>query len=211
MNLPPGGAITVPAQPLPPGYVRPAATPAPTMGETDNNRFTENAERILRGTGERIAWQGKPSPVFLVPRMAVWSVVLLFAIFWAASIGAGWGWVLFWTCFAAIHLGIRYLEWHNTLYRVTSQRLEVTQGVFVQKTDTVNLVEIRQVRIERRFPWNFLGLGDLIVDALEISAGSANLRLRGIRDVPTVRDLIHGSSNITGQLWDERRFGTAQA
>ena len=49
------------------------------------------------------------------------------------------------------------------------------------------------------------------MDALEISAGSANLRLRGIRDVPTVRDLIHGSSNITGQLWDERRFGTAQA
>lgn len=194
----------------PPGYVPPISrVPTPSMGATDNNHFTSDAECILQSTGERIAWQGKPSMMLLIPRVAAWTAVLFLASSWALSSRSGWAWVLLWMSCAAMYVGGGYLRLRSTMYRISSQRLEITSGLLNTNTETINLMAIGQVRIENRFPWSLFGIGDLVLDASEMSAenGSGNLRLVGIRNLSSVRDLIHSSSNIMGQLWDERRFG----
>ena len=196
----------------PSGYVAPmAGRPAPSMGSTDTNRFTKNADAMLRSTGELMAWEGKPSQVMLLPPAALWTAVLLVAIIWAFQIHGGWVWVLFWLAFAAVHLGREFLTWLHTRYRITSQRLEYTSGVFSSRTVATPLSSIGDVIIHRPFPLNLFGFGNIDLDLPDRTrlqqGGHPRLRLRCIRDLECVRDLIHSSSNITGQVWDNYRFG----
>lgn len=64
-------------------------------------------------------------------------------------------------------------------------------------------MNIKRAVITEPFPWRMFGLGDLELDA----ATGEHWKLYGIHGATTVRDLIHSSSGIGGQLWDQRRFG----
>jgi hypothetical protein len=204
------------AQPLmarEPGYVAPVTgTPMQSMGATAANRFTHDAERLLRSTGERIAWQGKPSLIILMPRVVGWAVMILLSMMLAGAIRQGGGWVLFFLLMAALHLGAGYLNWLHTTYRITSQRLEYSSGVFSCSTAASPLSQIGNVTIRRPFPWNLMGLGHIELDIPDQAArGRAGARpkvmLKCLQHLETTRDLIHSSSTITNQAWDQRRFG----
>lgn len=59
------------------GFVAPmGGVPAPSMGSTVDNRFTRDADTVLRGTGERIAWQGKPWLLYLLGPAFKWGMEL---------------------------------------------------------------------------------------------------------------------------------------
>jgi hypothetical protein len=197
-----------------PGYVAPVAgVPVQSMGSTADNRFTHDAEFLLRSTGERIAWQGKPSIMSLLPRALGWASAILLAALFAFTLRHGFGWILIWVLLAAIHLGTGYLNWRHTTYRITSQRLEYSCGVFSATTAASPVAEIGNVTIIRPFPWNFLGLGHLELDIPDQAAfprnGAAlpNVRLRYLPNLEQTRDLIHSSSTIFNQLWDRQRYG----
>lgn len=207
-----GGMAAAPAlapqnsQVVPQGWVPPAVKPVSSMGTTENNQFTENAHAMLGTSGERIAWKGKPSWKCLAPRIAGWVAVYFLALMWSGfALGV---FVLF---LGLVHVGVGYWSLHNTHYKLTSQRLEVKRGFLSQTNNTFNLIEINQVRIVRPFPLPLLGLANMqldVVDPESRAAAPQALELRGLTDAEVLRDLIHSSSNLMGQVWDERRFGS---
>lgn len=192
------------------GYVSPvAAAPMHPIGSTPNNRFTEDAEFLLCSTGERIAWQGKPSILSLVPRAIGWGVVLLFAV---AVLDVNRIGIVFALAFVAVlHVGAAYLNWRNTTYRITSQRIEYSRGVMSCTTAASPLSEIGNVTILRPFPWNMFGLGHLELDipdkSTRVRGPERPLLLRCLQHLETTRDLIHSSSAILNQVWDRQRLG----
>jgi len=181
--------------------------PTPTLDSTDNNRFTEAAGYVLNTVGERTVWQGKPSPIYLIKGIVVWILVVGLAAYGLSQLPTlpfDGAWVIVTlAAWALLKIGWSWLRLRNTLYRLSSQRLEKTDGVFGRTSVTVELLNIKRAVITEPFPWRLFGLGNLELDA---STGE-RWTLMGIRDVRTVRDLIHSSSGITGQLWDQRRFG----
>lgn len=210
-NVTASGAAAQPALAREPGYVAPVAgVPVQSMGSTADNRFTHDAEFLLRNTGERIAWQGKPSIVSIAPRVIVWAVLLVFALMLAAAIHHG-GFILPLMLIAALHTGAGYLNWRHTTYRITSQRLEYSSGVFSCTTAASPLNRIGNVTILRPFPWNILGLGHLELDIPDEARARNRVRrrvlLHCLQNLETTRDLIHSSSAITNQLWDAHRYG----
>lgn len=56
-----------------PGLVQP---PSGSMGDTDNNRFTADAEVVLDSIGEHTMWKGSPSLLYAIPTAALWAVVV---------------------------------------------------------------------------------------------------------------------------------------
>ena len=194
-----------------PGYVAPvSAVPAQSMGSTADNRFTYDAEFLLRQTGERIAWQGKPSILSIIPRAIGWGIVLLLSM---AILGAQHiGFISLLAFIAALQVGAGYLNWRNTTYRITSQRVEYSRGVLSSTTAASPLIHVGNVTIVRPFPWNLLGLGHLELDIPDQATRAKNgvqpkVVLRCLQHLETTRDLIHSSSAILNQVWDQRRYG----
>ena len=193
------------AQLVPQGWAPPATKPVSSMGTTDKNQFTHTAHQMLGTSGERIAWQGQPSWKCLATRMAGWGAVYFLALFWG-----GFGLGVFVLFLGLVHVGVGYWGLSHTHYKLSSQRLEVKRGWLSQTNNTFNLIEINQVRIVRPFPLPLLGLANMQLDVVDPESSAAApkmLELRGLVDAEVLRDLIHSSSNLAGQLWDERRFG----
>lgn len=192
-----------------PGYVAPTAgVPAQSMGSTADNGFTHDAEFLLRSTGERIAWQGKPSVLMIVPRAVAWGLILFVC---AGLLRHHMGLLFGVFLIAAFQVGARYLNWRNTTYRITSQRLEYSGGVFSCTTAATPLNRIGNVTILRPFPWLFFGLGHLELDIPDEANRSnkgvhTRVLLKCLPNLETTRDLIHSSSAIGNQLWDQYRY-----
>jgi membrane protein YdbS with pleckstrin-like domain len=183
-----------------------ASVPTPTMASTDDNRFTEAAEHVLNTVGERTVWQGTPSMLYLIKPSVGWALFIAIVAIGLAqlTIPFDWGWgILALGVWALLRVGLTWMRLHNTRYRLSSQRLEKTEGLLSRTTVTVELMNIKRAVITEPFPWRLFGLGDLELDA----ATGEHWKLYGIRGATTVRDLIHSSSGIGGQLWDQRRFG----
>jgi membrane protein YdbS with pleckstrin-like domain len=203
-----------PARPIAPGppVVRASHTPSiasvpnPTMAVTDDNRFTEAAEHVLNTVGERTVWQGTPSLLYLIKPALGWALLIAIVTIGLAQLTLpfDWGWgILALAVLGLLKIGTAWLRLHNTRYRLSSQRLEKTEGLLSRTTVTVELMNIKRAVITEPFPWRLFGLGDLELDA----ATGEHWKLYGISGATTVRDLIHSSSGIGGQLWDQRRFG----
>jgi membrane protein implicated in regulation of membrane protease activity len=183
-----------------------ASVPNPTMASTDDNRFTEAAEHVLNTVGERTVWQGTPSLLYLIKPALGWVVFIAVVTIGLSQLALtfDWGWlILALAILALLKIGAGWMRLHNTRYRLSSQRLEKTEGLLSRTTVTVELLNIKRAVITEPFPWRLFGLGDLELDA----ATGEHWKLYGIRGATTVRDLIHSSSGIGGQLWDQRRFG----
>jgi hypothetical protein len=208
-----------PSSPAPPvvrsGHAQSIANvPTPTLTATDDNRFTAAAEHVLNTVGERTVWQGKPSLVYLIKPIVGWTIFIALVAYGISQIqdtpevrSSGYDLNLVLLAIAAwalLKIGLKWLRLYNTRYRLSSQRLEKTEGALSRTTVTVELINIKRAVITEPFPWRIFGLGNLELDATT----GERWRLFGIRSVATIRDLIHGSSGITGQLWDQRRFGS---
>ncbi len=105
-----------------------------------------------------------------------------------------------------------YLNWQHTTYRITSQRIEYSKGIFSSATAASPLVQIANVTILRPFPWNLMKLGHLELDIPDQAARAKvgfrpKVRLEFLPNLETTRDLIHSSSAISNQLWDQHRYG----
>jgi hypothetical protein len=209
-----------------------ASVPTPTMGSTEDNRFTEAAEFVLNTVGERTVWQGKPSLIYVIKPILGWAVFIGLVAYGISQLphlpqvknlprtsalhhlsnqpqvqNLQWDWnwlILGLAACALLKIGLAWLRLHNTRYRLSSQRLEKTEGVLSRTTVTVELMKIKRAVITEHFPWRLFGLGNLELDAVT----GERWTLFGIHECVTVRDLVHSASGIGGQLWDQRRFGT---
>lgn len=113
-------------------------------------------------TKEEDVWKGHPSQwmnfgYFLLCILLIWLVVPLFLLIW------------------------RWLETRMTVYRLTTQRLFCSTGVFSRKTEVIELYRIRDMKILQPFLMRLVGLGVLWLDTSDHSA--PQIALRGVADV----------------------------
>jgi len=185
----------------------PSVLPMRRMVEThDINNVSGNIHHINQGgvttealfalykSDERMAWSEQPSPYLLVPLGLKY-----FAAFCFLAAGTRNIYVLLLLLFAAaIHGGLRFLELNGTTYRLSSQRLEITAGLFNQTTVTYE---------------NFR-LGDaVIVRPLYLRLFKrANVRIAGapplnaIRQPEVVRDIVREFGQTEAGRTDKLRW-----
>jgi hypothetical protein len=161
--------------------------------------ITRRAAEILRSTDEEMAWEDSPSPILLIPLGVKYFAFVAGAAILSGILHSGWFWVVLWLAVGAAHIGMRYWELRSTLYRLTSQRLEITSGLLNQKTVTW---EVHQ-----------LGAGEITVPLIlrmvrrsTLTITSPHIVLSGIREAAMVRDVLRGAGQLEGQRTDKLRW-----
>jgi uncharacterized membrane protein YdbT with pleckstrin-like domain len=74
---------------------------------------------------------------------------------------------------------VYYVRSKGRLYRVTSQRIVVEQGIFSKKMDQIDLYRISDYVVERPFGQRLLGTGNLVLEALDKT--TPEVRLEGLQ------------------------------
>ncbi len=118
---------------------------------------------------EETIWEGSPSQLknFGVYVLCVLLCVLIVPIFIAI-----WKW----------------LEVKCFKYRLTTQRLSVTRGIFNKRTDELELYRIKDITLAEPFFLRLFGLGNIKLDTSDKSSPEVNMEY--IAKAPNVRDLI---------------------
>lgn len=126
---------------------------------------------------ETLIWEGHPSqwtnfPVFLLCALLCWLVIPLFIAF------------------------ARWLQTRCFVYRITSERIVISQGVFTKRTDELELYRVKDTALVEPFWLRLVSLGhidlttsDRTTPAARIAAvpGAAALREELRRNVERMR------------------------
>lgn len=145
------------------------------MGKSEN--FTVDAD----GPAEETLWTTHPSVWMRGNR---WAVAILLA---PLVIGLFYGAWLYWSA-------------HCTEYKLTTERLIWTRGVFSRRQDQVELYRVRDVSMNQPFYLRLLGLGNVMVLSSDISTPNDHLlAVKQPRDVEElVRAAVEGNRNRRG-------------
>ena len=111
-------------------------------------------------TSEHPIWEGNPSHWNNVGPYVL-SVILL-PVF-------GLGLILFL---------VKFLELKYTRYRLTDQRLQITQGVFSRTTKNLELYRVKDLRLDRSFLQRMVGIGSIAMVTSDFIL--KNFRLEGV-------------------------------
>jgi len=136
------------------------------MGKSEN--FTVDAD----GPAEATLWTAHPSVWRYGNR---WSLAILLA---PLGIGLVYGAWLYWTA-------------HCTEYKLTTERLIWTRGIFTRRQDQVELYRVRDVSLVQPFFLRVLGLGNILVMSSDIS--TPNDSLLAVKLLQEVLDLVRAA------------------
>jgi uncharacterized membrane protein YdbT with pleckstrin-like domain len=147
--------------------------------------------------GEAELWRGTPSqvenlPHYLLVAVVVIAVTVVFA-FAPNSTPANakvvgfvvqallWLWGL-------VSIVRRFLRTRTTRYRITTQRIQLSTGIFSTRQEDVELRRVRDLTVERPAMLRSFGLGNIIVTGVDMSA--PRLVLRAVPSPEPLRDRI---------------------
>jgi len=152
-------------------------------------------------TDEGMVWEEKPNPIILAGLVFKYFVALIVILFLYANVpsqGEG-STLLLWLVIAVGHIGLRFWEIRSTKYRMTSQRLEVTAGMFNQRTIAYELFQMAPAVITRPLLLRLVKTGNLTISPPFIV-------LRAIRNPEVVRDLIRDFGQTEASRMDKIRW-----
>ena len=158
--------------------------------------ITAKACEMLLPSDERMVWEEAPSAWAVAPLGARYAVALLAA---ASVLDAPAPILILVSLAAALHIAARYIELRNTIYRLSSQRLEVTSGIWSRKTVTYEVHKLSEASITSSPLLRNAGRSNLIIQ-------SPGITLWGIRSANTVRDLLREAGEIEGGRVDRLRW-----
>lgn len=168
--------------------------------EIDAGTVTARGGRLV--TDEGMVWEEKPSLILLTGLIAKYVIAMILVVVLFGSVpqsqGAG-TFLLLLVVVAAIHIGLRFWELSSTKYRMTSQRLEVTAGLFNQKTVAYELYQMSLGVITRPLLLRLVKAGNLAI-------ASAGITLRAIRNPEVVRDMIRDFGQREASRMDKIRW-----
>lgn len=127
---------------------------------------------------ESIVWEGSPSQMlnlgtFILCGLTCFLIIPIFVGFW------------------------RWLRLRSNRYRVTTERILVTQGVFSQQTEEVELYRIRDVSFRQPLFLRLFSLSDLVLSTTDTS--SPTLILQALPNAREIWDAIRVNAEICRQ------------
>jgi hypothetical protein len=166
--------------------------------------FAPVAPALLHSDNEQLVWEDRPKPVALLLGTLIvgWLIVIAISFYVATQVQ---GWELMYNgviiAIALVNIGWRYWELASISYRVSSQRLEVTQGRFGQTTQTYELIRMGESpTITMPLLLRMVGRGNLMITLPQ------PLTLQAIKDPKAVRDLLRRAGQIEISRWDKVRL-----
>jgi zinc ribbon protein len=166
--------------------------------------FAPVAPVLLHSDNEALVWEDRPAPVLLLLGKLIlgWVIVIALSLYLSTVIP---GWQLEYSgvlaAIALVNIGWRFWELRSISYRVSSQRLEVTQGRFSQTTQTYELIRMGESpTITTPFLLRLVGRGNLMITLPQ------PLTLQAIKDPKAVRDLLRRAGQIEVSRWDKIRL-----
>lgn len=85
----------------------------------------------------------------------------------------------------------RWLELRNRVYQITSERLQVTSGIFSKHTDDLELYRVRDTTLQQPFLYRLLNRGDIILNTTDTSTPVVTLEC--VPDPVTLRDKLRAA------------------
>ncbi|MBN1771372.1 MAG: PH domain-containing protein [Deltaproteobacteria bacterium] len=149
---------------------------------------------------EKTVWEGTPSQWTQFGNHLGWGLVLValavvgvwlrlggcgFLGSWGPPIGLG---VLALTVVPLFVILRAYLVTRTTKYKLTSQRILSTIGVFSRRTDNLELYRVDDLNVLQPFFLRLVGLSNIVVVSSDRT--TAELTLAGIRDANALRDTM---------------------
>jgi len=180
----PGAMGTAPVTALP-GHIR-------AIG---NGVVTSRACDILLSSDEAMVWEDSPSAILLAD-LAFKYLLLLAAVL---ALAPRWWTVLALLALAAIHLALRYWHLRSTVYRLTSQRLEITAGLLNRCTVAHEVHRLDGMAITSSVWLRRRGRANLAIR-------SPRIVLRAIRGADRVRDLLRDAGQLEAGRVDKIRW-----
>ncbi|MGB6430586.1 MAG: hypothetical protein WBF06_08365 [Candidatus Acidiferrales bacterium] len=210
MVTPTQGAYVTPAGGTQMAHRDPRAMPAVSstfdgqMQPGERGAFAPVAPALLHSDNEQLVWEDRPAPVLvLLARLILgWAIAIGVSLYLTTVIA---GWELEYSAILAgialLNIGWRFWELRSISYRVSSQRLEVTQGRFSQTTQTYELIRMGESpTITTPILLRMFGRGNLMITLPQ------PMTLLAIRDPKAVRDLLRRAGQIEISRWDKIRL-----
>lgn len=171
--------------------------PNPSTEKSPTEQFKELAAAKLEANAqapvERSLWKGGYSPKAMYGTWLLTATITIASIavvaFFAMDISNIWYYLgsallLLWMVVVGIY-AFRRLGQH---YELTTQRFIHQNGVFVRKTDRIEVIDIEDVSYTQGIVQRMLGVGSITISGRDQS--HPVLVLSGIDNVPTVASLI---------------------
>lgn len=168
--------------------------------EMDPGMVTARGGRWM--TDEGMVWEDKPSLILLTGLVVKYLLVAILAVFLFSNIPQFQGegtLLLVLLVVAAIHIGLRFWELRAIKYRMSSQRLEITAGLFNQCTTTFELYQLPAGQITRPLLLRLVKAGNLFIP-------SPPIQLRAIRNPEVVRDMLRDFGQKEASRMDKIRW-----
>ncbi len=159
---------------------------------------TGGGASAVSNTDERIIWGDKPSLALLFGLVIKYALVLMISLYITVSFPNS-NFIPYVLALAVVHIGLRAWGLYSTSYRLSSQRLEVTAGLFSQATVAYELHLMGNSQIHRSLILRMIQRGDLHLS-------NPNLVLRAISKPEAVRDLIRNLGQREAQRMDKIRW-----
>ena len=234
VNAPP-----YPAQDLQPSQNLPTVLTAPPIINREYDvaipvavvvsRVEQRPEHTMAGTGafilnqsdERPIWSGKPAPMIAIKLGVVWGAWVSFTVLLAILLGGGWFWVMFWMFCAGVSIGLYTLALTRMNYNITTQRIEVSDGLLHHQMRTYEVHELGDATIDSPFPLSFLGLSMLTIQhrngrgaklppvrtfhRIPENYTPTHITVLGIptQEARTVRDFLRETGQREASRWDK--------
>lgn len=158
------------------------------------DKVTGQAAKVLNQSDEAMGWEGAPSIYVLIPLLLKYS-----GAFFLTTLLFRSGLLSFLLLFtAAIHIFLRYYEISRTEYKLSSQRLEVTAGLFNRVTLAHEVHQLGDAVICRPFY-----LDHFKVANVQIAGGPT---LFGVSNPEMVRDVLREFGQIEASRMDKFRW-----
>ncbi|CAN5584548.1 hypothetical protein BH09MYX1_BH09MYX1_54140 [soil metagenome] len=98
-------------------------------------------------------------------------------------------------------LALLFFYWPRTWgrsYRITSQRVVVTSGLFSKRMDQIDLYRVVDFAIEKSFGQRLMGTGTIIIEAMDKT--TPEVRIEGIRaNVDALYERMRASAEVEKQ------------
>ena len=194
------------------------------LEDTEPHAVSMRGALIHAKTDEQKVWSGKPNLFVVILIFFKWlpTIILTFVFLTILKLGYIWGIILLF--YAVVDVALNSLAIGFINYRLSTQRLEITDGLLHQQIRTYEVHHLCDATIDIPFPLGFFGLSMLkirhrsgksennlplvrIFHPPPNSQISSHISIIGIpkEEARLVRDIIRNSGQIEGSRVDKFR------